>query len=183
LGLILAFSFLRLPETLLLLRLQQVGVGVAVIPLLWAGLHVVRSGASYPGGWLTDRVGPTRTMVLGWAVYAAVALGLATPARPAGAAAWFLLFGLVAALTEAPERALVAGWGGRGTRGRGFGRYHAGIGLAALPGGLLLGALYQARGGVGALRASAAAALVVAGLGVVAALGKREAGNETPSRG
>jgi hypothetical protein len=79
---------------------------------------------------------------------------------------WFLLFGLVAATTEAPERALVAGWSGRRARGRGFGLYHAGLGLVALPGGLALGALYQARGGPGALRASAVAALAVAFAGL-----------------
>ena len=38
-----ALTFLRLPEALLLLRLQDLGVLVAWIPLVWAGLHVVRS--------------------------------------------------------------------------------------------------------------------------------------------
>src|SRR5262249_34678574 len=46
----------RLPETLLLLRLQQLGVPVAAIPLAWAALHVIRSSFSYPGGVLTDRI-------------------------------------------------------------------------------------------------------------------------------
>jgi len=50
-----ALTFFRLPEALLLLRLQDTGVAVATIPLVWAGLHVVRSASSYPGGWLTDR--------------------------------------------------------------------------------------------------------------------------------
>jgi MFS family permease len=165
-GLILAFAFLRLPEALLLLRLQDVGVPLAVIPLLWAALHVVRSAASYPGGWLADRAGPARTMLIGWAIYAAVCAGLAGAAAPVAVSLWFLLFGLVAATTEAPERALVAGWSGRRARGRGFGLYHAGLGLVALPGGLALGALYQARGGPGALRASAVAALAVAFAGL-----------------
>jgi MFS family permease len=159
--LVLLFAFLRLPEALLLLRLQDVGVSLALVPLLWSALHVVRSAASYPGGWLADRVGPARTMVLGWAIYALVCVGLAAAAGPAGAALWFLLFGLVAATTEAPERALVAAWGGRHARGRRFGLYHAGLGLVALPGGLALGALYQIRGGPWALRASAGAALAV----------------------
>jgi MFS family permease len=164
--LVLLFAFLRMPEALLLLRLQDVGVSLAVVPLLWAALHLVRSGASYPGGWLADRVGPARTLLLGWGIYALMCAGMAVAEAPAGAALWFLLFGLVAATTEAPERALVAAWGGRRARGRGFGLYHAGLGLVALPGGLLLGALYQVRGGTWALRASAAAAgvLVLAGL-------------------
>jgi hypothetical protein len=43
------FALFRVPEALLLLRLQDLGVPIALIPLAWAGLHVVRSLASYPG--------------------------------------------------------------------------------------------------------------------------------------
>ena len=164
---IMVFAFARLPETLFILRLQDVGVHVALVPVLWSLLHVVRTAGSYPGGWLSDRVGPARTMVLGWLVYATVCAGLATTASPLAVAAWFVAFGLVATVTESPERALVAAWGGHAARGRRFGMYHAGIGLAALPGGLVLGAVYQWRGGPTALLASGAVAL---GLGVVGAL-------------
>jgi MFS family permease len=164
--LVLLFAFLRLPEALLLLRLQDTGVSLALVPLLWSALHVVRSAASYPGGWLADRAGPARTMLLGWVIYAGVCAGLARDIGPAGAALWFLLFGLVAATTEAPERVIVAAWGGRQARGRRFGLYHAGVGMVALPGGLALGALYQAWGGPWALRASAALALALATAGV-----------------
>jgi len=36
-------TFLRAPETLLILRAQDLGVPVALVPILWAALHVVRS--------------------------------------------------------------------------------------------------------------------------------------------
>jgi hypothetical protein len=48
-----ALLLARVPEALLLLRLQDLGVAVATMPLLWGALHVVRSAASYPGGRLT----------------------------------------------------------------------------------------------------------------------------------
>src|SRR5881296_4454141 len=41
------FYLLRMPETLIILRSQQLGVPVAVVPLLWAALHVVRSSTSF----------------------------------------------------------------------------------------------------------------------------------------
>ena len=48
--------------------------------------------------------------------------------------------------------------------GRGFGLYHALTGAAALPAGLLFGAIYQTAGGPAALVASAAGmAIAVAG--------------------
>src|SRR2546427_10475843 len=54
------FYLLRMPETLIILRSQQLGVPVAVVPLLWAALHVVRASTSFTGGALSDRLGPAR---------------------------------------------------------------------------------------------------------------------------
>jgi MFS family permease len=149
-----ALTFFRLPETLLLLRLQDLGVAVAVIPLVWAALHVVRSGSSYPGGWLSDHLGPRGSIAAGGALFAAVAYLLAEKLSPGLAIAVFLALGLVAGLTEGAERALVARLAPVRT-GRGFGVYHAVTGLAALPAGLAFGAIYQNRGGGQALLASA----------------------------
>ncbi len=148
-----ALSFFRLPETLLLLRLQDQGVAVVVIPLVWAALHVVRSGSSYPGGWISDRLGPRGSIAMGGVLFAAVAFLLARALSPGAAIAVFLVLGLVAGLTEGAERSLVARLAPVRT-GRGFGVYHAFTGLAALPAGLGFGALYENRGGAEALLAS-----------------------------
>jgi MFS family permease len=156
-----ALAFFRLPETLLILRLQDRGVPVATVPLVWAGLHVVRSASSYPGGWLSDRLGPTNAIAAGGALFAAVAAALALELTPARAVAAFLAFGLVAGLTEAAERVVVARLSPRRT-GRGFGAYHALTGIMALPAGLLFGAVYQEWGGPRALAASAVGMLMAA---------------------
>jgi MFS family permease len=148
-------TFFRLPETLLILRLQDQGVAVAAVPLVWAGLHVVRSGSSYPGGWLSDRLGPRRLVAAGGLLFAVVAFVLGMGLGPAAAIALFLAFGLVAGLTESGERAIVARLAPVRT-GRGFGVYHALTGGAALPAGLLFGAIYQTISGPTALWGSAA---------------------------
>ncbi len=149
-----ALTFFRLPEALLLLRLQDVGVAVALVPLVWAGLHVVRSASSYPGGWLSDHLGPRATVAAGGLLFAAVAGALGLALRPSAAVGIFLALGLVAGLTESAERAMVARLAPVRT-GRGFGLYHALTGAAALPAGLLFGGLYQAASGPVALAASA----------------------------
>ena len=157
-----ALTFFRLPEALLLLRLQDAGVAVAIVPLVWAGLHVVRSASSYPGGWLSDHLGPRFTVAAGGLVFAAVVARLGATLRPSAAVVTFLALGLVAGLTESAERALVARLAPVRT-GRGFGLYHALTGAAALPAGLLFGAIYQMASGPAALLASAAGmALAVA---------------------
>jgi len=152
-----AFYLLRMPETLILLRTQEIGVSVASVLLLWAALHVVRSSTSFVGGALSDRIGPSRTMWLGWICYAAIAMGFALAEKPLEAWVLFLAFGLVAGLTESPERALVSRLAG-GKQGTGFGTYHGATGLAALAGGVLLGFLYQSHSAGLSFLVSAAAA-------------------------
>src|SRR5205807_2465370 len=79
-------------------------------------------------------------------------------ARPFAAWVLFLALGVVAGLTESPERALVsAATGGR--HGSGFGVYHALTGVAALVGGIALGLVFQ--------RASGATAFVVSAVGAL----------------
>ncbi len=152
------FYLLRMPETLLILRAQTLGIPVALIPLLWAALHVVRSSTSFAGGALSDRIGPARTMWIGWLVYVALAAGMGFTTSPLGAWVLFLALGIVAGMTESPERALVtAATGGR--HGSGFGVYHALTGVAALGGGIGLGVVFQSVGGSSAFIVSAAGTL------------------------
>src|SRR5205814_10220163 len=96
------FYLLRMPETLMILRAQALGIPVALIPLLWAALHVVRSSTSFAGGALSDRIGPARTMWIGWLVYVALAAGVGFTTSPLGAWVLFLALGIVAGMTEVP---------------------------------------------------------------------------------
>src|SRR5437588_9684589 len=148
------FYLLRMPDTLVILRSQQLGVPVAVVPLLWSAVHVVRSSSSFLGGAASDRLGPGQTMWLGWLVYAILAVGMARAGTATAAWGWFLASGLVAGLTESPERALVARFAGA-HQGSGFGVYHGVTGFAALVGGVGLGVVFQRFGAGTAFLASA----------------------------
>lgn len=152
------FYLLRMPETLIILRAQRLGIAVALIPLLWAALHVVKASTSFLGGSLSDRIGPFTTMWIGWLSYVALAAGMAFAASPLAAWMLFLALGVVAGLTESPERALVsAATGSR--HGSGFGVYHGLTGVAALAGGIALGLVFQ--------RVSGATAFLVSALGAL----------------
>ncbi len=156
-----AFYLLRMPETLMLLRTQQLGVTVTSVLLLWAALHVVRSSTSFIGGALSDRLGPGRTMWAGWVCYAAVAFGFSRAASPAAAWALFLVFGVVAGLTESPERSIVSRLAGD-RQGTGFGVYYAATGVAALAGGVLMGLATKYFGAPWAFAASAVLGVAIA---------------------
>ena len=156
------FTLGNASDAFLLLRAQQLGVAVALIPLLWGALHVSKMAWNVVGGALADRFGPARAIVAGWLVYALVYAGFA-----AAGAAWhvwalFLAYGLFYGLTEAPEKALVAGLAPATRRGTAFGAYHLAIGLAALPASLLFGIIWQATSASAAFLFGAALALTAA---------------------
>jgi MFS family permease len=149
-----------MPETLIIFRAQQLGIAVALIPLLWAAVHVIKASTSFVGGALSDRIGPSRTMWIGWLSYVALAAGMAWAASPLAAWVLFLALGIVAGLTESPELALVSAASG-GRRGSGYGVYHALTGVGSLVGGIALGLVFQRASGATAFIVSAVGALVL----------------------
>lgn len=155
-------------DAFLLLRAQDAGVSLAAVPLLWTLHNGVRAAAGTWGGALSDRLGRKRTIVLGWTIYALAYAGFAAATGPAQAWALFAVYGLFHALTEGPERALVAALAGEGSRGRAFGWYHAVTGAMLLPASLLTGALWQRFGAPVALLTGAG--LAAAGALVLTAL-------------
>src|SRR5947208_4723527 len=168
------FYLLRMPDTLIILRSQELGVPVAIVPLLWAAVHVVRSSSSFLGGAASDRLGPGQTMWVGWLVYAMLAVGMARAGTAGAAWGLFLALGLVSGLTESPERALVARLAGA-NQGSGFGAYHGITGFAALIGGVALGTVFQRYGAGSAFLASAAGGMaLVAAWPILARAGWRE---------
>lgn len=148
----------RMPETLIILHTQHLGIAVALVPLLWAGVHVIKASTSFLGGSLSDRIGPSRTMWMGWVSYLLLATGMALATTPLVGWILFLSLGVVAGLTESPERALVSATA-EGHRGSAFGSYHALTGIAALVGGLALGGVFQGLSGDTAFLVSAGGTL------------------------
>ena len=167
-------------DAFLLLRAQDAGVSLGLIPLLWTFHHAVKSGAGTWCGALSDRLGRRRVILVGWGIYALAYLGLAFATR--AAAVWLLFagYGLFHALTEGAERALVADLVSAESRGWAFGLYHAVTGAMLLPASLLTGELWQAFGPRVALATGATfSALAALGLGVFVGEPKRTAGRAT----
>lgn len=156
-ALVAASHLVRLPEALLLLHVQRLGVPVAAVTLLWAAVHVAKSAASFVGGSVSDRVGPARALGRGWVAYALLAAGFAFASAAWQGWALFLGIACVVGFTEGPERALVAEVG-RGRAGSAFGAYYGAQGVAALAGGIGIGLLYQLAGPLVACLTSAAGA-------------------------
>lgn len=162
LGVLVLFTLGNASDAFLLLRAAELGVPVAMVPVLWGVLHVSKTAWSIAGGWWSDRVGPRAAIVAGWLVYAGVYAAFAGAGTQWHAWALFAVYGLFFGLTEAPEKALVAGLAPPGVRGSAFGAYHAAVGIAALPASVVFGVLWQAFGPDAAFLTGAALALAAA---------------------
>ena len=162
---LLLFSLGNSSDAFLLLRLSDELGSVTFVPLLWAGLHVVKASLSTWGGGLSDRLGRKRVIVLGWMVFAAVYGGFAVATDPMTFIGLFLAYGVYFALTEGAEKALVADLAPAGQRGTAFGLYNAALGLGSLGASVGFGLLYErvsaaAAFGTGAALAALAATLL-----------------------
>jgi MFS family permease len=174
LGVIFVFTLGNSTDAFLLLRASQLGVPVALAPILWAALHVVKSVSSTPGGALSDRVGRRPTLIMGWVLYAAVYFGFARASAAWQAWTLFAVYGVFFGLTEGSERALIADLVALERRGTAFGWYNLAIGLGALPASLLFGYVWDHAGAGSAFVMGASLALAAAIGLVVATSGQQQ---------
>jgi len=160
LAIILAFTLGNSTDAFLLLRAQQLGVSIALLPAIWVALHVVKMGFSVPGGILSDRIGRKKVIVTGWIVYALVYGGFAFASSQWHVWALFMVYGVYFGLTEGVEKALVADFAPVHLRGSAFGLYHLIVGLGALPASLLFGLVWQKFGAAAAFGMGASLAML-----------------------
>jgi len=161
-GVLLVFSLGNSADAFLLLRLSDALGGAKYVPLMWAGIHVVKASLSTWGGTLSDRFGRKQLIVSGWIVYALVYLGFAMSTSASAFIAWFLFYGVYFAFAEGPAKALITDLTPPERRGTAFGFYNATIGVGALIASVLFGYLYEHFGSSTAFTTGAALAGVAA---------------------
>jgi MFS family permease len=159
---VLLFTLGNSTDAFLLLRANQLGVPVALAPILWAVLNFVKAATGTYGGQLSDRIGRKPLIVGGWLLYAAVYFAFAWAGVPWQAWALFAIYGLFYAMTEGTEKALVADIVPKARRGAAFGWYNLAIGLGALPASLIFGWIWDRSGAPSAFVFGATLALIAA---------------------
>jgi len=133
-------------DAFLILRLNDAGVPPAASAMAWAALHVVKVGATWAGGRLSDQVGAARMLIWGWLWYAVIFTAYGLAKDPGTIISLFLLYGIHFGFAEPSERAIVAAMAPVELRGTAFGLFYFITGLAALPASLLFGWLFQVFG-------------------------------------
>lgn len=154
-------------DAFLVLRAREVGVEAGWIPLLWTVFHLAKVVFVSWGGALADRRERSVLLIAGMLVSALAYVGFALCTTGWQAAGMFVFYAVFIGLAEPTQRAVVKELAPPEARGRAYGLYNALEGLAALPAGLWMGAVWDAQGAGWALGAGAVtAALAAVGLGL-----------------
>jgi MFS family permease len=179
LAILLLFTLSTSSDAFLLLRASTLGVSVAMVPVLWAVHHVIKSAASTPAGALSDRVGRRPLIATGWILYALVYVGFAAASAQWHIWALFIAYGAFYALTEGVEKAFVADLVGAEVRGSAFGWYNLTVAIGALPASVVFGFLWTRGSPALAFGTGASIALVATLLLVMLRIGPRGPHSET----
>jgi MFS family permease len=141
-----ALTLARFSEAFLVLRAQQGGLALALVPLVLVLMNVVYSVCAYPFGILADKM-PHRTLLLLGIVPLIVAdLFLAHSGQLLWVGAGLVFWGLHMAATQGLLAAMVADTAPAHLRGTAFGLFNLGSGLAMLVASVLAGFLWDRLG-------------------------------------
>lgn len=158
------FSLGNSSDMFLVLRAQSVGIPATRAPLLGLVFNIMYTLFSWPAGHLSDRISRRAIAALGYVVFAAsyFVFGLAPSAR----AIWITMafYGLFYALTNPVLKALVVEKVAADVRGRALGVYFFVTSVATLLASVMTGQLWKHYGPQVPFYASAAIAIVAAGL-------------------
>ncbi|MGB7601133.1 MAG: MFS transporter [Candidatus Sulfotelmatobacter sp.] len=156
------FSLGNSSDMFLVLRAQNVGIRVALAPLLGLVFNITYTLASWPAGWFSDRVSRRLVASVGYVIFAGVyfVFGRASSTM----AIWIAMavYGLYYALTQPVLKALVVETVGENVRGRALGIYFFVTSVATLAASLITGQLWKHYGAGIPFYFSAGAALLAA---------------------
>lgn len=137
------FAIGNFSDAFLILRGQDLGVRVALIPLVYFLFNGVYSLAAVPSGILSDKIGRKRVLLTGFIVFSLVYLGFAIARSPVAVWLLFPFYGIFYAMTEGVSRAMITDLVPAGVRGTAIGSYNFILGIAAFPASIIAGSLWQ----------------------------------------
>ncbi len=140
------FTLSRFSEAFLILRAQDVGIGLGHVPLVLIVMNVVYTASAYPAGAAADRLKARTILIIGMGMLVLADLVLASAATPLLALAGAALWGAHMGLTQGLFSKLVADAAPADLLGSAFGAFNLVTGAALLLANVLAGALWTAYG-------------------------------------
>jgi MFS family permease len=140
------FTLARFSEAFLVLRAQQSGIPLALVPLVMVAMNVVYAGAAYPFGQLSDRMSHRKLLALGLVVLIAADLVLASSAHWVTVLVGVALWGVHMGITQGLLSTMVANTAPADLRGTAFGMFNLVSGVAMLIASAVAGLLWDQLG-------------------------------------
>ena len=130
-------------DVFLILRAQQTGIPIVMIPVIYLLFNLIYSLSSVPAGIVADRFGKKRVIFWGFVLFAFIYYGFGVTEDKRIIWLLFGLYGLFMGLTEGIQKAFLATIIPSDFRATSFGVYNTVVGLAMFPASLLGGWLWD----------------------------------------
>jgi MFS family permease len=140
------FTLARFSEAFLVLRAQQSGVAIALVPLVMVAMNLVYAASAYPFGKLSDRMSHTRLLAAGLVILIAADLVLASSGHWSTMLAGVTLWGLHMGMTQGLLATMVAETAPADLRGTAYGFFNLMSGVAMLLASGIAGWLWDRHG-------------------------------------
>jgi MFS family permease len=150
------FALARFSEAFLVLRAQQGGIPIALVPLVMVAMNLIYAASAYPFGKLSDRMSHTKLLALGLAVLIAADLVLATNDHWLTVLIGVTLWGLHMGMTQGLLATMVADAAPADLRGTAYGFFNLMSGIAMLIASVVAGLLWDRLGAAFTFYAGAA---------------------------
>ncbi len=140
------FTLARFSEAFLVLKAQQSGIAIALIPLVMVAMNLVYAASAYPFGRLSDRISHTKLLVLGLMVLIIADLILASSNHWGVVLVGVALWGIHMGMTQGLLATMVADTAPADLRGTAYGFFNLMSGLAMLIASGVAGLLWDQLG-------------------------------------
>jgi MFS family permease len=140
------FTLARFSEAFLVLRAQQGGIPIPLVPLVMVAMNLIYAMSAYPFGKLSDRMSHTKLLALGLGVLIAADLVLAINDHWAVVLAGVALWGMHMGITQGLLATMVADTAPPDLRGTAYGVFNLMSGIAMLAASVLAGLLWDQLG-------------------------------------
>ncbi len=140
------FTLARFSEAFLVLRAQQGGIPIALVPLVMVAMNLVYAASAYPFGKLSDRMSHTSLLALGLVVLIAADLVLAINDHWSVVLAGVALWGIHMGITQGLLATMVADTAPADLRGTAYGFFNLVSGISMLIASVVAGLLWDKLG-------------------------------------
>jgi len=137
------FNLANFSYAFFILRAKDIGMLLALIPLIYLVYNLFYAFFAIPIGKLSDAVGRKIILFLGLILFAVTSLGFAFIANTVTIWILFALYGMFMAATDGISRAYVSDLAVKKKRGAALGAYHMIVGITVLPANLIGGFLWD----------------------------------------